>query len=78
MSNLFGQDDQVPHKARVRERFLAMPKGATTNYQKAYDLMRSIKPRPQHWQANIRDEMHRLRDRGAFRVLTDGRTYVRT
>jgi hypothetical protein len=79
-TDLFGPVP-LPHKTAVRERLLAMPCGdAIVYYHAAYKLCRAIPNRPTNWQANIRDEIHRLRDRGYFTERKDstGTIYIRT
>jgi hypothetical protein len=78
-SDLFGPVP-LPHKTAVRERLLALRCGAELNYQRAYGLTRAIPNRPANWQANVRDELHRLWHRGYFtrREESTGMIYTRT
>jgi hypothetical protein len=64
----------------VRGRLLALPRGEAIIYQTAYKLTRDIPNKPVNWQANVRDELHRLWHRGYFTQAADGAgtVYVRT
>jgi hypothetical protein len=77
--DLFGPVPQ-PHKTAVRGRLLALRYGAELNYQRAYGLTRAIPNKPVNWQANVRDELHRLWHRGYFTRREDsgGMIYTRT
>jgi hypothetical protein len=78
-NDLFGSAPQ-PHKTAVRERLLALPAGTELDYQQAYKLTRAIPNRPANWQANVRDELHRLCHKGHFtqRDTGIGMVYTRT
>ena len=64
-TDLFGPVP-LPHKTAVRERLLALRCGETLIYHTTYKLCRDIPNKPVNWQANIRDELHRLCHRGYF------------
>jgi hypothetical protein len=77
--DLFGAPPPPPHKTQVRERLLALQRGTEITYEGAYARCRDIRNRPVNWQANIRDELHRLWQGGYFTRSDPPRTvYTRT
>lgn len=78
-SDLFGSPPP-PHKTAVREVLLVLPCGQAIMYQDAYKLTRAIPNKPANWQANVRDELHRLWHGGYFTQSKGmfGAVYTRT
>ena len=67
MDDLFGSPPPPrPHKTQVGERLRALRRGEAIVYETAYKLCRDIPNRPVNWEANIRDELHRLWHKGYF------------